>query len=815
MRTLLKLIFVLIIIAATALVTLLFVVDPNDYKQEISSQVEQATGRKLLLEGDIGLAVFPRVALELGSMSLSNAEGFEADSFASVGSAEVRIELMPLLKKQLVMDTIVLDRLVLNLEKNSAGKTNWEDLAAEDEAKEAETMPDPAADSDITPDGIGINIAGIKLTNANILWSDATTGEGFRIEDLNLIADPLIPGEPTTIDLDFKLASLKPDISARLDFHTRASLGLDEQQYELNNIDFTVQAEGSALPFPQASIKFAGDAHADMSRKLVTVDNLALEANARKAERVIDASLSTRVRADLAQQKTLLKTLELAVEMTDPALPAGKTALKLATDVTVDLQQQIMTLSGLVMRAHDLMISGDINASKLLSDAPQFNGHMGIKPFNLRALAQQLAVELPPMADPDTLELLQLDADFSGSGQQLKVDQLNLTLDQSRLHGRLAVKGFTSPAIEFSLALDEIDMDRYLPPAEDSETTAAPSPGKAAPSPAGNDEFPLDALRDLNIKGILDIGKLRFNGLHSENIHLEINSADGLIKLNPVSASLYQGQYRGNLSLDARGKALRLAVHKNLRNVQIGPLLKDLVDDDMISGKASLKIETRGSGATVEQIKQTLSGKGRFSITDGAVKGINIAESIRQAEAALKGKSTPPSSAPLKTDFSSLTGSFTATKGIINNQDLVAKSPLLRINGGGRIDVPGEEIDYGLKVTVVGTSTGQGGKELAELKGLTIPVRITGNLASPEPRVDLANLIREQASQEVKDRVADKLKDELGENLGGIIGHALGTGPGTSAPAESTPEPDTQQEPVKSPEKQLEDTLKKKLEGLF
>ncbi|HHA18646.1 MAG TPA: AsmA family protein, partial [Methylophaga sp.] len=109
MRILFKLIILVVIIVIAGLIALPFIVDPNDYKQEISDQVEKATGRTLTLDGDIGLSVFPWIALEMGPLSLSNAKGFKAEHFAKVEAAEIRIKLMPLLQKQLEMDTIVLD----------------------------------------------------------------------------------------------------------------------------------------------------------------------------------------------------------------------------------------------------------------------------------------------------------------------------------------------------------------------------------------------------------------------------------------------------------------------------------------------------------------------------------------------------------------------------------------------------------------------------------------------------------------------------------------------------------------------------------
>ncbi|RKZ95388.1 MAG: AsmA family protein [Gammaproteobacteria bacterium] len=814
MRILFKLIILVVIIVIAGLIALPFIVDPNDYKQEISDQVEKATGRTLTLDGDIGLSVFPWIALEMGPLSLSNAKGFKAEHFAKVEAAEIRIKLMPLLQKQLEMDTIVLDGLVLNLEKNKAGKTNWDDLAGSNKpdgsTKESETKSSDGS----APALAAISIAGVKLSNANILWADASTSQSYSLENLNLTTDPLVPGEPTAVEIDFDINSAKPQAKAHINLNTKVIVDLENQQYALTGLEFTTQAEGKELPFSKADISLNGDINADMVEQLVSIDNFSLAIKANKDQQAIDAKLSANVSSNLANQQTTLKAVNLTAVINDPALPGEKAKLNLTADISADMQQQTLTLSTLVLELQDLLISGDINASKLLSDNPNFAGQIDIKPFNLRQLANKLAIELPPMADGSTLELVQVKTAFEGSTQHFNAKQLDVTLDQSKLTGNLAVDNFAKPAINFKLALDEIDIDRYLPPVSKEEKPTVPVP-PATTAAAGASELPLETLRQINVKGILDIGKLKVSGTHSEKIHLEINAADGLIKLNPISANMYQGQYQGNVSLDARGKTLKLTINENLKDVQVGPLLKDLSGDDKISGTANAQAKLTGNGATVDQIKQTLTGNGKFSFTDGALKGINVAESIRKAKAALKGEKLPASDAPLQTDFSSLTGSFTATNGIINNQDLLAKSPLLRINGTGMVDLPKEGIDYTLKVSIVGTTKGQDATDLADLEGLTIPVNITGTFAQPKPTVDIANLLKEQATEEMKAKVADKLEDKLGSDLGGLLGGALGTKKSettatepTSKTAETAP---TQEAPAES----AEDILKNKLKSLF
>jgi AsmA protein len=740
MRTLIKIIIFLIILIVAGLIALPFFFDPNDYKEEISDSIEKATGRTLTLNGDIELSVFPWIAIELGPLSLSNAKGFKAEQFVKVDATEVRIKLMPLLKKELVMDTIVLDGLTLNLEKNKAGKTNWDDLASGDDEASKEKPSDSGSDK---PALSSINIDGVKLTNANIIWTDASTSQQYKINNFNLTTGALEPGKPSAVDMDFDLTSINPQVKAHISLDSKVMLDLAKQLYTLTGLNFTINAEGETLPFPKTDIVLKGD-------------------------------------------------------------------------IVANMEQQTVTVSQLAVQIQDLLVNGDVKASKISSDTPDISGNLIVNPFNLRQLANKLAIELPVMADSSTLELVKLTTDFTASNKRFNAQNLEVTLDQTKLTGQLGVSNFADPVITFKLVLDEIDVDRYLPPASDKPATADSKP--AAPAKGGDDKLPLDALRGINAKGTFDIGKLKISGTHSEKIHLELNANKGLIKLAPLSANMYQGQYNGNINFDARGKTLKLSLNESLKGVQVGPLLKDLSDSDILSGTANAQAKLTGNGATVKQIKATLSGNGNFSFTDGSINGVNIAESIRIAKAALGGKKMT-SKEPVKTDFASLTGSFIAKNGVIDNQDLLVKSPLLRIDGAGKVDLPKEGLDYGLNVSIVGSVSGQGGEELADLKGLTIPVKITGTFDNPKPTVDLAGMLKDQATQEMKDKASEALKDKLGDDLGGLLGGMLGTEKSEPTTTEATESKATEEakpkEPAKSAEDQAKDALKDKLKGFF
>ena len=122
--------------------------------------------------------------------------------------------------------------------------------------------------------------------------------------------------------------------------------------------------------------------------------------------------------------------------------------------------------------------------------------------------------------------------------------------------------------------------------------------------------------------------------------------------------------------------------------------------------------------------------------------------------------------------------------GTLTNQDLALKSPLLRIQGSGSVTLPTETIDYLIRASVVESLEGQGGQGLADLRGVTIPVRVSGTFSQPsyQPDVEavLTEIAKAKAQEELEKRQdelqakgMEKLKKQLGDQLGGDVGEKL------------------------------------------
>ena len=351
---------------------------------------------------------------------------------------------------------------------------------------------------------------------------------------------------------------------------------------------------------------------------------------------------------------------------------------------------------------------------------------------------------------------------FALSGMELKVSNAapGAAAPATSIRGDAAFDAARS-AIRFELAIDQIDVDKYLPPAKAGTAAGKGSPARG--KRAGDAEEPIDlsGLKGVNLKGSLKIDKLTASNLKAQKVSLGLQAAGGKLDVDPLTANLYEGALAGNANVNANTN--RIALKTKLDGVAIGPLLHDALDNDLLEGRGNVVLDVQAGGATVGAMKRSLSGSASLALKDGALKGVNLGELIRKAKALAGSKSAAeqPANQSDRTDFTELGASFVIRNGIAHNEDLSGKSPLLRLGGSGDVDIGANTVDYTAKVSVVGTASGQGGRELADLRGVTVPVKITGPLDAPRYRVDLGATVEQAARQKAEEKLKEQLQDRL------------------------------------------------------
>lgn len=692
---------VVVLVAAAALAVPLLI-DEQDVKDQLSARVKAATGRDLAIPGEVDLSVFPWLGATLGEVSLGNAEGFTAPVFASTEKVDVHVKLMPLFERRVEMDTVTVHGLVLNLERNAAGKANWEDLGAGAAGKkDGGAAGDAGSGGDGGRGLAGFAISGIDIRDGTVTYTDAAAGRSYRLADLTLATGELTPGRPVDMELGFDVASTSPPMQGRV-------------------------------------------------------------------------SAAAKVDADADAQRVDLSGLTVTASMTGDTLPGGKLDASLAANVSVDGAKHTAAIRDLAVKVADLEATGAIDVTGL-DASPAFAGDLAVAEFNPKSLIAALGRPAPETSDANALTRLALTAKLAGGADAVTLDPLQAKLDDSTLTGKLAVSDFAAPAVRFDLAVDAIDVDRYLPPG----TEAPPaSPGAAAGAAGG---LPVDTLRGLNVAGTVKAGKVEVAKLDLSDVNATVDAKGGVIRLSPIGAKLYEGSYAGNITLDARKETPVVSLDEALNGVKIEPLLLDLQGKAPLTGTANVSAKLAAQGTTPDAMKRTVDGTVAFQFLDGAINGVNIGKMIRDARGVLQGGEVPGGEGAAQTDFAEITGTATVKDGLVSNQDLSAKSPLLRLSGKGTASLPEETLDYRATVTLVATSKGQGGKDRIDLAGVPIPLRITGTFTDPKYGLDtegLAQALAETKAKELIDEQKEKLtgkveeqaKEKLGESVGRILG---------------------------------------------
>jgi len=486
-----------------------------------------------------------------------------------------------------------------------------------------------------------------------------------------------------------------------------------------------------------------------------------------------DIALTGVIAYDLRMTDFTAKPLTLAASLSGPPLPDGRVNLKLAGQLAIDRLADRAELSpfsaalsspagaGLVFEA-----TGAARVTGIASE-PQYRGEIQTAPANLRAWLTQLGQQPLVAADATTLTKAALSAQFSGASNHLTIDQLTLTLDESTVQGHGEVADFAAPAVGFNLTADAINLDRYLPPRPAGAQPPWPLPEALAAAAAG---LPPAVLRTVRAQGELQIGRLQAANARLSNVKLSVQARDGMIRLAPVAAELYDGRYQADIILDAAGREPKLTSDSQLQRVQLAPLLTDLTGAAPWSGTGNIHAKLTATGRQPEALKSTLTGQATFALEDGRFQGVNLDYLLRQAAAFLQGQRATAPPSELVTAFSELTGTLQIRNGIIANDDLAARTEEIRASGKGTVNLVDETVDYVLYVTVAKTMLEQAGQASEAAGDYTLPVRIRGRFNALIYQPDWAGLAetgadkeRDQAPQGPGAIIERRLRDRLGD----------------------------------------------------
>jgi AsmA protein len=403
-----------------------------------------------------------------------------------------------------------------------------------------------------------------------------------------------------------------------------------------------------------------------------------------------------------------------------------------------------LELAAKLLNELDVKLIGRIVPS---TKPPQFDLSVNVAQFSPRKLMDQLGQKLPfEPADTKVLNAVAVSLKLKGTPENIVVSDGNLRLDDAKATFFAQVSEFDKPNLKADLNLDGIDLDRYLPPpAEGKAAAETPTQPAADPAVQKTDYTPL---RRLVMDARFKAGELKVKKARMQNLEVRVSARNGIIQLDPLKLDLYQGNLAGTGTLNVQKGNPTTALQLALNGVQAGPLIKDMMDKELIEGAMAADIGLNFTGDVPDLIRRTLGGKGHLRFTDGAIVGIDLASMVRNVQTAF-GLAEQPSEKP-RTDFAELQLPYTIINGLFKTDASRLVSPLLRVLAVGNADLAKETLDFRIEPKFVATIQGQG--DTAQRSGILVPVMVSGSFASPTFTPDLKAILGQQLNQPLPDK---------------------------------------------------------------
>lgn len=627
----------IVILLVAALVALPLLIPTSVYKQRIVAVVKSQTGRDLTIGGDVGLSFFPRLAVKVDDVRLSNAAWAKDADMASMKEMRAALKIMPLIHGAVEIDSFALIDPIIHLEVRADGTPNWQFETPAGAATPSASSTSSSADNKGNSGFKQIRLGNVSIENGAATYRNAQSGAALAFEKVN-------------VDLSLP--------------------GLDE-------------------PF-------------NASGSLVWNS----------------------------------EPLTLSLEAKRPrALTEGG-----ATDIAFSLK------------------SAKINAAYKGSLQPlgglKFAGTVDLDVTSLRGLALWLGSPLPQGSGFGPLTI---QGSASGAGTNYNFSDAKIGFDGMNATGKLALQtGGKRPLVKGDLSVDRIDANIYLDgteePAKPATATSASGAKSGGDDSWSNDPIDLSGLKAVDADLSLSTGELLVRNIRIDGSALELKIDSGVMTIDLGKLALYNGAGSGMLTLDGSDRVPQLAASFSIAGVSAEPLLADAAGFKRLEGLSAMSLSINTTGRSQNEMVSALNGTGEVKFTNGAIKGVNVAQLARTV---FTGAATGwQSGGAQDTDFSELGGTFVITKGTLKNDDFKMLSPLIRVTGAGVVDLPHKKLDYRVEPKLAATLEGQGG---GEAKGIEVPIVIDGPWARPRFRPDLASMIKN------KDQTIETLKSLKGE----------------------------------------------------
>ena len=579
-------------------------IDWNNYKSKMTQQLENITGKRVIINGNVGLTFWPRPHLSATNIKIYNKNSNPKTAntpLAQIKEMVADLSLMPLIHKRFVIDKMNLNDSQILIEFFDNGQTNWY----------TEVDPEQSfalSGVDIAFNSIMLQNSVVHIINPNWNFDSVFNKVNADISAQSLVGPFRIDGnfikDNTPAGFALNIGTLSESFATSLNLvlthpssesYARFDGSILSNNSELKG-NFTVESQKPSVFLNTIS----GQNLLDEKYNYPVASSIDLSVNPRE----IDLSSfivkygqnlagSGRVLVPLKENIDNKKIINVSFEMTDldlmPFVAVLKEYLKkydgtkkafspnfeydviaditatrallddetirdfkLSADLTSN-KLNIKNLSGLMVGDTDMYIKGDIfEHEKALS----YNLNVQSSSQDFLKFLKWLKIE-PKTYAPSTYRNARLATNVSGNLSEIKIAPFEFGFDKIETSGVIGLKRDRKNAWFIALQSENINFDNYLPPVKENEKNASLT--DRLKNLLSHFKF----LNETDVTLNLSLGLGIYDKVPFENTTLKLTSTDGQINLEKLEIERLVGA-----SIHTQGKLSNLGANPSFENLK-------------------------------------------------------------------------------------------------------------------------------------------------------------------------------------------------------------------------------------------------------
>lgn len=408
----------------------------------------------------------------------------------------------------------------------------------------------------------------------------------------------------------------------------------------------------------------------------------------------------------------------------------------------------------------------ELNVKGTMADPavePRFDVVARLSPFSPRKALSALgqADYLPPHA----LDRMAVNTHAAGGVDLVTLSDGTLELDDSLVSFSAVVRRTAGMDVTFAFKLDAVELDRYLLPSVGKDLEARQASGNDEAGEAVKGGGPLlsenetalaraskgnesSLIEQARVNGTVEIAGFKARGIQTRDVRLHISGEKGVYKVDPLNLNLYQGSVSGRATVDVRRDATAGEISLQANGVQVGPLLRDLMKQEPLTGTMQAQAILHMEGIRGERIDRALSGRGDIYVRNGSIRGVSLWSVAKKIEA-LPGVPQNAGTSP-NTDFSEFHFPFTLSGARIDTRNATLASSLLTATASGSANLARRTLDFRVVPKVATPFKSLGIRQLKGIPEITVPILVRGTFSSPEFVPDLQGTVQGTLREEVQ-----------------------------------------------------------------